>query len=201
MIFQETKYNKDFNIIEYTEKDSDGNVITIKKYNNDGLLIYYLIGSDDWELHEYNDYNHQIHYAKSNGYWSKDDYHPPILLDYHRAKGDRLNSVRYFWKKSSEDSSGYAKYFDFFGRLIRLTLDGRVIKLIEYNNEKQTANYITYYSDVNRYTSNIYSHYDDFNPALKAYYDTHPEVHVHNCIHDYLEIDVQPQNDRHPILL
>lgn len=53
MISQHTKYNADFKLLEYTEKDSEGKTLFTEKYDGRGRIIYRSDGKGNFEEYKY----------------------------------------------------------------------------------------------------------------------------------------------------
>lgn len=54
-ISQQTKYDENFNIIEYIEKDSIGNIKFIEQYDSNGNIIYKEDSEGNWTKITYHD--------------------------------------------------------------------------------------------------------------------------------------------------
>ncbi len=129
MIKQVTKYNNNFDIIQYVETDSIGNIISEKHYDDFGRLIFIKDFDGNWQQSTYNDQNKLIMVKYKSGWlewefnehgqkiyennerneWVKIEYYDPIEWD---------SNVYYCIKKKSE-WSGVSSIYDIFGNIIR----------------------------------------------------------------------------------
>lgn len=210
MISQHTKYDKNYNLKEYTEKDSEGNIMYALKYNKNNQLIF-VQADDGWEKktydkinkyypikvvhssgliqkYEYDEFGNEIGHWDNKGYWHKNNYHEPIILlgrlligSPHRPK------VRYNWLQSHFKSDGTKVYYDFFGRkILEINPNKTYIKTVYGEN-----NACTIFDNTGEIPL-IFQSYSlkNIDESLLEYWNTHMvnyHDYVHICVHEVLE--------------
>lgn len=83
-LIHNTKFDENYNLIEYLEKDTQGNILAHEKYDEFGNIIYKLKGYGAWDKNSYVRFTNleskevitKVSYTlNSMGLWTKYEYH------------------------------------------------------------------------------------------------------------------------------
>ncbi len=152
-IIQTSKYNNNFDIIEFLEKDSNGAIIKQINYDNNGNIIRHYQNEGNWFEAKYNDRNQQIRINQRRNWrdywvereyneygleiyrnnekneWLKTEYHPPITI----MEGGRLSHHT----KSISDWRGIIDTYNIFSHSLTHS--------VPINNKEKALSYYRIY--------------------------------------------------------
>lgn len=126
MITHHVKYDKKFNIREFTEKYSS-DILRYEKFDRDGNLLIEFNHEDNllyWAKFKYDKWGREILQTDSRNYWEVNLYHEPIKL--------KKSPYKHTWLMLTANSHGKIECYDLYNRPVYMKEPNGMWHRVEY---------------------------------------------------------------------